>query len=67
MTPPEFSRVQSRFLLLRAGMLGRNSGEGQSDSRELAKLRVLGFGLLQKGDVGVGVFPHGEEVLVNLS
>jgi len=27
-------------------------------------LRVLGFGLLQDGDVGVGVFPEGEEILV---
>ena len=28
------------------------------------QLRVFGFGLLQDGDVGVGVFPEGEEVLV---
>jgi len=28
------------------------------------QLRVLGFGLLQDGDVGVGVFPEGEEVVV---
>jgi len=26
---------------------------------------VLGFGLLQDGDVGVGIFPKGEEILVS--
>ena len=30
----------------------------------LLQLRVLRFGLLQDGDVGVGIFPEGEEVLV---
>ena len=30
----------------------------------LLQLRVLGLGLLQDGDVGVGVFPEGEEILV---
>ena len=34
------------------------------NKRALLQLRVLGFGLLQDGDVGVGVFPEGEEVLV---
>ena len=28
------------------------------------QFRVLRFGLLQDGDVGVGVFPEGEEILV---
>ena len=28
------------------------------------QLRVLGFGLLQDADVGVGVFPEGEEIFV---
>ena len=32
-------------------------------SRSL-QFRVLGFGLLQYGDVGVGVFPEGEEILI---
>src|ERR1700684_3815249 len=32
--------------------------------RALLQLRVLRFGLLQDGDVGVGVFPEGEEVFV---
>ena len=31
---------------------------------ELLQLRVLRLGLLQNGDVGVGVFPEGEEVVV---
>jgi hypothetical protein len=28
------------------------------------QLRVLRFGFLQDGDVGVGVFPEGEEILI---
>ena len=28
------------------------------------QFRVLGLGLLQDGDVGLGVFPEGEEILV---
>lgn len=31
----------------------------------LLQFRVLGFGLLQDWDVGVGVFPESEEVLVS--
>jgi hypothetical protein len=30
----------------------------------LLELRVLGLGLLQDGDVGVGVFPECEEIFV---
>src|SRR5258708_32530523 len=30
----------------------------------LLQLRVLGFGLLQDGDVRVGVFPEREEILI---
>ena len=30
----------------------------------LLQLRVLRFGLLQDGDVGIGVFPEGEKILV---
>jgi hypothetical protein len=33
-------------------------------SKTLLQLRVLRFGFLQDRDVGVGVFPEGEEVLV---
>ena len=32
--------------------------------RELLQLAVFGLGLLQDGDVGVGVFPAREEVLI---
>jgi hypothetical protein len=28
------------------------------------QLRILGLGLLQDGDVGIGVFPEGEEIFV---
>src|SRR5215469_4606492 len=42
---------------------------GQRDQypgkRRLLQLRVLDFGLLVDGDVGVGVFPEGEEILVS--
>jgi len=31
----------------------------------LLKLGVLRFGVFQDGDVGIGVFPQGEEVLVS--
>ena len=34
------------------------------DRKALLQLRVLRFGLLQDGDVGVGVFPEREEILV---
>jgi len=40
-----------------------NAG-GQQESLQL---RVLCLGLLQDGDVGVGIFPEGEEVLVVLA
>ena len=33
-------------------------------NRKLLQLRVLCFGFLQDGDVGVGVFPEGEEILI---
>jgi hypothetical protein len=33
-------------------------------STGLLQLRVLRLGLLQDGDVGVGVFPEGKEVLI---
>jgi hypothetical protein len=32
--------------------------------KSLLQLRVLSFGLLQNGDVGIGVFPEGEEIFV---
>ena len=58
-------------------MLGRKLGSGQMrllarspnlDHAECAigllQLRVLCFGFLQDGNVGVGVFPEREEILV---
>ena len=32
---------------------------------QLLQLRVLRFGFLQDGDIGVGVFPQREEILVS--
>src|SRR5215470_8551879 len=46
-----FSRVSKRTL-------------SKSSDFALLQFRVLRFGLLQDGDVEVGVFPEGEEVLV---
>src|ERR1700722_6334578 len=37
----------------------------QRTQLQLLQLCVFGFGLLQDGDVGIGVFPKGEEVLVS--
>src|SRR5215831_743251 len=42
----------------------RLSARTRTFSRRLLQLCVLGLGLLKDGDVGVGVFPEGEEVLV---
>jgi hypothetical protein len=33
-------------------------------ARQLLQLRVLGLGFFQDGDVGVGVFPEGEEIFI---
>ena len=35
--------------------------------RELFQCGVLGLGLLQDGDVGVGVFPESQEILIGAS
>ena len=32
--------------------------------RRSLQLRVLGLGFLQDGDVGIDVFPEGEEILI---
>jgi hypothetical protein len=39
-------------------------GEPVGGIFELLQLRVLRLGFLQDGDVGVGIFPEGEEVLI---
>jgi hypothetical protein len=31
---------------------------------QLLQLRVLGFSFFQDGDIGIGVFPEGEEIFV---
>jgi hypothetical protein len=36
-----------------------------SGTKLLLQFRVLGLGLLQDGDVGVGVFPKREEILIS--
>ena len=43
---------------------GSRSLDAGSSSVQLLQLRVLRFGLLQDGDIGVGVFPEGEEIFV---
>jgi len=44
-------------------MVARGRGESQYQESSL-QLRVPGLGLLQDGNVGVGVFPEGEEIFV---
>jgi hypothetical protein len=46
---------------------GQSLGLDEAAVFLLLQLRVLHFGLLQDGDVGVSVFPHGEEVLVGFA
>jgi hypothetical protein len=41
------------------------SRAGQFQREEVIALRVLGFGLLVDGDVGVGVFPESKEIFVS--
>ena len=36
-------------------------------SDPLLELGVLGFGLFLDGEIGVGVFPHGEKILIGSS
>ena len=40
---------------------------GPCDSEPLLQLSELGLGLLINGDVGVGVVPEGEKVLIRCS
>ena len=46
---------------------GFDEQENKTNTSESLQLRVLRLGLLKDGDVGVGVFPEGEEVLVGNS
>ena len=42
----------------------RHKRNWSAASNRLLQFRVLGLGLLEDGDIGVGVFPQGEEILV---
>jgi len=51
--------------------MGQVSSSNPSQSKSLLgltarllQLRIFCFGLLEDGDVGVGVFPEGEEIVV---
>ena len=39
-------------------------GKGRTAERPLLQRRILGFCLLQDGDVGIGIFPEGQKVFV---
>ena len=51
-------------MLSSLGMTTANSGDTCGAAEISLQLRVLGFGLLQDGDVGIGVFPQGQKILV---
>jgi hypothetical protein len=52
------------FRLTRMQMKNPVAPKGYKEQSLLLQLRVLGFGLLQDGDVGVGVFPEREEIFI---
>ena len=58
---PELDRKSLASL----GIVSPRDSSATGNSGSLLQLRVLRLGFLQDGDVGVGVFPEGEEVLVN--
>ena len=45
-------------------MSGLPTNQTQLEGQRLLQLRVLCFRFLQDGDVGVGVFPEGEEIFI---
>ena len=47
-----------------ARILGCGDEASQRSCDTSLQFRVLGLGLLQDGDVGVGVFPEGKEILI---
>src|SRR5215470_9680372 len=55
--PEVFAPIKSELKTMR-DPLGYSRGSG------LLQFRVLGLGLLQDGDVGVGVFPQRQEILI---
>jgi len=56
-------RLSGRTITRKNG-LERKERRSRDRSVELLQLRVLCLGFLQDGDVGVGVFPEREEILV---
>jgi len=64
------SKVSFKFLRVR-GCKTKPNGlalpSSWSDHSESLQFRVLRFGLLQDGYVGVGVSPEGEEILICLA
>ena len=58
-------RSQVNECRLLAGQRRRSAGDCKGEAvSELLQLGVLGLGLLQDGDVGVGFFPEREEIPV---
>jgi hypothetical protein len=54
-----------RYFELRPNKPSPSTGKEEPPQKTSLQLRVLRFGFLQNGDVGVGVFPEREEVLVS--
>jgi len=52
------------FTLARRVQFESGSRKRFSVPAKLLQLRVLGFGFLEDGDVGVGVFPESKEILI---
>jgi hypothetical protein len=50
-----------RFGLIRTSLAPRAA----TDSASLLQFRVFGFGFVEEGDVGIGVFPGGEKILIS--
>src|SRR2546422_5014397 len=61
--PPQDVAQESRDVF---GQAGSAVGWHLDFSLVLLQSRILRLGLLQDGDVGVGVFPEGEKVLISL-
>jgi len=57
-------RVGSGLEPLTKPWFGNTHGDSKPFGASSLQLRVLCLGLLQDGDVGIGVFPAGQKVLV---
>jgi hypothetical protein len=58
------ARLLNKLLIQQTKSRPRHSNDNGYQTSHLLQLGVLGFGLLEDGDVGVGIFPEGEEVFV---